>query len=413
MFISTLLVILATLVAVPACVFFLEIVAALFLPPRKLPLGLSKGRPQRIAVLVPAHNESAGLRSTLENIKTQLVKGDRLLVVADNCTDDTAIVALAADAEVIVRSDPRRSGKAYAIDFGVNHLSLDPPTVVIVIDADCKIVKGTIDQLATTCMATGRPVQALNLMTAPDESPLKYHVAEFAWRVKNWVRPLGLKALDLPCQLNGTGMAFPWELIFSSNLDNGSTVEDLRLGLELAQAGSLPLFCPSAGVTSSFPVSVEGAKTQRKRWEEGHIRLIATAAPRLLFGALGSGNLGLLALTLDLLVPPLTLLVILVAGMFFVTAAAAMLGFSSTPLIISVASLAAMAIAVLLAWRKYGRDLLPARKLLSIAGYIVQKLPLYRQLLSKRAAPVWIRTDRSNTHIVPDGSIAQQPPVDM
>ena len=95
MSISYFLDILASLMAIPVCVFCLEIVAALFLPTRN-PLNSSQSRPLRIAVLVPAHNESAGIRPTLENIKTQLHKGDRLLVVADNCTDDTAIVALAA-----------------------------------------------------------------------------------------------------------------------------------------------------------------------------------------------------------------------------------------------------------------------------------------------------------------------------
>ena len=54
-------------------------------------------------------------------------------------------------------------------------------------------------------------MQILDLMTAPEDSPINYRVAEFAWRVNNWVRPLGLAALGLPCQLMGTGMAFPWD----------------------------------------------------------------------------------------------------------------------------------------------------------------------------------------------------------
>jgi glycosyltransferase involved in cell wall biosynthesis len=56
-------------------------------------------------VIVPAHNESAGILPTIEDIKRQLSPGDRLLVVADNCSDDTAAVAAAAGAEVIARDD--------------------------------------------------------------------------------------------------------------------------------------------------------------------------------------------------------------------------------------------------------------------------------------------------------------------
>ena len=81
-------------------------------------------------------------------------------------------------------------------------------------------------------------MQALDLMKAPDQSVINFQVAEFAWRVKNWVRPLGLSALGLPCQLMGTGMAFPWNVVRSAKLASGQVVEDLNLGLELAMAAA-------------------------------------------------------------------------------------------------------------------------------------------------------------------------------
>jgi glycosyltransferase involved in cell wall biosynthesis len=409
--ISDLLVVLAGLLAVPVSVFFIEIVAGLILPTREPALRSGKDIRQRVAILVPAHNESVGIGLTLENIKTQLVTGDRLLVVADNCVDDTAAVAAAAGAEVTARNDPTRAGKGYALDFGLKHLSLDPPAIVIVIDADCRIAEGTIDRLAATCAMTHRPVQALYLMTAPDESPINYQVAEFAWRVKNWARPAGLNALKLPCQLMGTGMAFPWELIRLVNLASGSIVEDVKLGLDLAQSGNSPVFCPSAKVTSQFPWSIEGAKIQRRRWEEGHIRMILTAISRLFYNGIWHRNLGLFVLTLDLMVPPLSLLVVLVTGMIFTAGAAVILGCSPTALFISAACLVALLVAVFLSWVKYGRDVLPSHRLFSVAAYVFAKLPLYRQLLSRRTAPPWIRTDRSDTRVAPARPDAQ-PPID-
>lgn len=402
--ISDILMALACLLAIPVVVFVVEIIAALIFPTREpaLPADI---RRLPAGILVPAHNESAGIGSTLNNIKAQLLPSDRLLVVADNCSDDTAAVAAAAGAEVIIRNDPARAGKGYALDFGIKHLRLDPPTTLIIIDADCNVAEGTIDRLAATCEMTHRPVQALDLMMSPDDSPIKFHVAEFAWRVKNWVRPSGLSALNLPCQLMGTGMAFPWRLIRSLNLAHGSIVEDVKLGLDLAQAGSPALFCPSAKVTSQFPWSIEGAKSQRQRWEEGHVRIIMAAVPRLLYSAITRRNLGLFALTLDLLVPPLSLLVMLVTGMFFVAALAVIFGCSPTALIISAACLFGLAIAVILAWAKSGRDVLPPRSLFSIMAYVFAKLPLYGRLLFRRSAPQWVRTDRGNTP-------AKHPPVD-
>lgn len=407
---SIMLIIGACLLAVPVSIFFLEVFAALILPAQKIAPRSRADFQQRVGVLVPAHNESSGIRSTLETIKAQLLASDRLLVVADNCSDDTATAAAATGAEVITRNDPTNTGKGYALDFGIRHLAKDPPAIVIIVDADCKIAEGTIDWLVTTCAATQRPIQALDLMTAPDESPIEYHVAEFAWRVKNWVRPLGLNALNLPCQLMGTGMAFPWELIRTANLADASIVEDVKLGLELAKTGTPPLFCPAAKVISHFPWSVEGAKSQRKRWEEGHIGVILTAVPRLLGHSIWRGNLGLLALTLDMLVPPLSLLVILVTGMFCVAGSAVIFGGSPTALFISTACLCALAVAVFLSWLGYGRDVLATNKLPLVASYILAKLPLYHQLLSRRAAPMWVRTDRSDTRDVSNS--AKKPSID-
>lgn len=269
---------------------------------------------------------------------------------------------------------------------------------MIIIDADCKIADFTIDRLAVTCETTHRPVQALDLMTAPEESPIKYHVAEFAWRVKNWVRPSGLSALNLPCQLMGTGMAFPWELIQYLNLADGSIVEDIKLGLELAKAERSPLFCPSAKVSSQFPLSTEGAQSQRRRWEEGHVRMILSAVPSLLYSAITRRNLGLLALSLDLLVPPLSLLAILVTGLVLVAGLAVIFGCPPTALFISVACLVAFMIAAFLAWAKSRGDVLPPRRLFSIAAYIFAKLPLYGQPFFRRSAQQWVRTDRSKRH---------------
>jgi cellulose synthase/poly-beta-1,6-N-acetylglucosamine synthase-like glycosyltransferase len=385
---------LAALLAVPAVVLSLEVLVALLVRPHALEGETEQSR-DRIAVLIPAHNEGVGLVPTLADIKDQLRPGDRLLVVADNCTDDTAEVAASAGAEVAVRSDMRRVGKGYALDWGIDRLTADPPAIVVVVDADCRLVPGTLDRLANACALSQRPVQSLYLMTSPAGPTINHQVAEFAWRLKNWVRPLGLHAMGLPCQLMGTGMAFPWDIILSADLSSGFIVEDLKLGLELARAGHPPLFCPTAVVTSTFPTSEHGAKTQRHRWEQGHIGLILTKSPSLLFAAARRGNKDLLALTLDLLVPPITLLALLLTAMAFVAAIAALANASLYPLVISLVSALLMIVTVILAWAKYGRDILQPKSLALIGQYLLRKLSLYRAVLFGRRISRWIRTDRS------------------
>lgn len=393
-FISILLVTLSFFLAIAVTVLFVEVVAAIWLPHQRFQASLGSDSAKRIAVLVPAHNESIGLLPTLTDIKAQLCSADLLLVVADNCTDDTAAVALAAGANVTLRNDPDRKGKGYALAWGLRQLHLNPPDIVIILDADCRLADAAIDRLAEACSLTRRPVQALNLMISPPEAPINYRFMEFAWRVKNWVRPLGLKAIGLPCQLMGTGMAFPWDVICSADLASGSIVEDLKLGLDLALAGNPPLFCPSAVVTSEFPSSVKGVESQRLRWEQGHIGMILTVTPGLTLRAIQQANVNLLVLSLDAAVPPLSLLGMLTMGMVGVAGLATLLGVSSAALIVSTASATGFLGAISLSWLKFGRDIVPLRDVLSISSYIIKKLLLYCTLLFRNPGRHWIRTDR-------------------
>jgi cellulose synthase/poly-beta-1,6-N-acetylglucosamine synthase-like glycosyltransferase len=391
--ISVALTVLTLLLAVAVVILLIEVFAAVLVPQPKPSPSPRRSLSPRIVVLVPAHNESIGLLPTLADVQAQLRPPDRLLVVADNCTDDTAAIALATGAEITRRDDPLRKGKAYALAWGLRHLDLDPPDVVIILDADCRIGDAAIDRLVEACTRTRRPVQALDLMIAPKEGLLNYRFMEFAWRVKNWVRPLGLKAIGLPCQLMGTGMAFPWDVIRSADLANNSIVEDLKLGLDSALGRKPPVFCPTAIVTSEFPSSAEGVLSQRLRWEQGHIGIILKSTARLILKALQQGNLDLLVLALDAAVPPLALLGVLTIGMVAVTALATLFGVSPVALVVSTISLVGLITVVLLSWLKFGRDILRQAEILSLLPYVIRKLILYRKMLSGKSE--WSRTDRS------------------
>ena len=94
-FLESVFLLVCVVLALPVLVFSLQVlIGALPLPTGRLPLAT---RP-RLAVLIPAHNESSSLLPTLASVRAQLMPGDRLLVVADNCDDDTAHVAETAGA---------------------------------------------------------------------------------------------------------------------------------------------------------------------------------------------------------------------------------------------------------------------------------------------------------------------------
>jgi cellulose synthase/poly-beta-1,6-N-acetylglucosamine synthase-like glycosyltransferase len=385
---------LAGLLSIPIAVLFIEVIAALNAVTEERLEWTNTSAAKRVAVIVPAHNESIGIVPTIEDIKPQLGKGDRLIVVADNCSDDTAAVAAATGAEVIVRKDLTEIGKGYALGWGINHVSTDPPDFVVFIDADCRIQSDMIRRLREICSELRRPVQACFLMKTAKGSPIDHSFAEFAWLLKNWVRPLGLRYLDCPVQLMGTGMIFPWDVIRSAPLASGNLVEDLKLGLDLAAVGKAPHFFPFVVVTSDFPMSDKGTDSQRQRWVQGHVGMILKAAPRLLFLAISRRNLDLLVLTLDLAVPPLSLLGLLTVGIFALTCVAWLLGSSFGVILIAGADLVAFTLAVLFAWLRFGRGILSAQSFFSIGPLVLQKLRLYGRMLLGRTVSQWIRTDR-------------------
>ena len=384
----------AGLLCIPVLTLLVEVIAAQR-PYREKPLVQAKAK-TCVAVIVPAHNESSGIIPTIEDILPQLGQDDRLIVVADNCSDDTAAVAERAGAKVIVRNDLQRIGKGYALGWAIDHLKGDPPDFVVFVDADCRVQSDAIVRLSEVCDSLQRPVQACFLMHSPENSPINHSLAEFAFLLRNWVRPLGLKNLNLPVQLMGTGMIFPWDLIRSAPLASGHLVEDLKLGLDLAELAKAPYFYPAVKVTSEFPVTARGTDSQRQRWVQGHIGMILKSVPRLLLQSIARRNLELLALTLDLLIPPLSLLALLVVAMFVVTSIAAFFGLSAASFFIAAANIILFAAAVLLAWAKFGRDVLPGRFFLSIGPLVFRRIRLYAGLLLGRTASHWVRTDRGD-----------------
>lgn len=359
----------AVVVLVPSAILLLECGAACLAPSERTqavpgnqartPAGL------RVAVLVPAHNEAQVIAETLQSIQPQLTPADTLLVVADNCTDTTAIIAEREGATVIERIDQEKRGKGYALDYGVQYLAQHrEPDIVILMDADCYVHPNCIEQLTTMAAQRQRPIQSCYVMATPAEPSIKDRLSAFAFLVKNWVRPLGLSQLGAPCLLTGTGMAFPWTILKNAPLASDNIVEDMQLGLDLAIAGYAPLFCPMALVTGLLPKAQDTAIQQRTRWEHGHLKTFISQAPRLLKAAIGQVRLDLLALVGELSIPPISFLVLLWLTYAFVSLLASLASDSYLPLLLATIAGAMLGMAILLAWMKAAQEILPFTTLL-------------------------------------------------
>lgn len=348
----------------------------------------------KAVVLMPAHNESLVIAETLRPLMG--IDRDRveIVVIADNCSDDTAQIARDMGMTAIERFDSERRGKGFAMDFGLRYLEQRGqavPEVVVFLDADCQVTVAALMVLVDQAAQTQKPVQSVYLMNLPQGSGPNQQVSAFAFLVKNWVRLRGLSALGCPIVLTGSGMAFPWKIIAPMDLASGAIVEDMKLGIDLAIAGH-PVTLSPAHVTSTLAQKSRAAAAQRTRWEHGHLQSILIYAPRLLRAGLMQGRLDLLAFALDLCIPPLSLLVMMWVGMFSLSAASVAVG--TLPLAISAGAGGCLLLAIVIAWAGYGRSLISLGQLARVPFYVLGKLPLYLKFFSDRQQ-AWNRTDRA------------------
>ena len=90
-----------------------------------------------LTAIIPAHNEAGSVAATIRSLRRQSRVPDRLLVVCDNCTDDTADVATLNGAEVM-RTVGNTAKKAGALNQALTRLLpyLCDNDQVLVMDAD-------------------------------------------------------------------------------------------------------------------------------------------------------------------------------------------------------------------------------------------------------------------------------------
>jgi cellulose synthase/poly-beta-1,6-N-acetylglucosamine synthase-like glycosyltransferase len=343
-------------------------------------------------ILIPAHNEAAIIIQNLERLRPVLSSTIRALVVADNCSDQTAVLALEQGFEVVERHNAEQRGKGYALAFGRDHLRSAPPECVIVMDADCQADLNSITALARLACSAQTAIQARYVFEPDHDASPKVQISNFALWIKNVVRQRGTFRAGGGAILTGTGMAFPWPLFERMPLATGNIVEDLALTVDLVRSAEAPRFLEQAVVLSS-PASEQATLGQRSRWEHGFLAVAAVHGLPLLGHGLVSLDRKSILLGLHLLVPPLALLITLCVSIAALLAAIAALTGNWLAFALLTTTLAAGLVGVLVNWAIEGHRWLRPTALVRLPLYLVWKLPLYARFLAGKRAG-WVRTER-------------------
>ena len=340
-----------------------------------------------ITVVVPAHDEEATIGETLRSVQEAIQADGRssLLVVADNCTDRTAIVSADAGARVLERRDLARRGKGYALRHAWETLRAETIGAMAVVDADTVVERNFVIEIRRHLTGDADAVQALFRVRNANAS-VRTRLLRLALLAMNVVRPLGRELLGCSTGIYGNGFAVRRETLEEVPLPENSLAEDLDYHVRLVLAGRRVRFVDGTAVWSDMPTTGRDARQQRLRWEGGRLNVVREWAVPLA-REVTRGRLALLEPLADLLLLPLgyhALLLVLLLALPF------------TPgRIGAAASLAVLAFHIAVA-AKLGGRLRDLSVLAAAPAYVVWKLLLVpRTLRASRPDAPWVRGPRN------------------
>ncbi len=342
----------------------------------------------RLAIVIPAHNEAA----LIGRCVTSIANADRsqgyreIVVVADNCTDQTAMLAAEAGARVLVRTDSERRGKGYALDMAFDKLQREEFNAFLVIDADSLVSANLVHEVVTS-LGTGALAVQCRYRVANQSVSLRTRLMDVAFLGFNVLRPKGRVGLGLSAGILGNGFGLSAETLQKVPYTAASIVEDLEYHLRLVAVSGRVDFINEATVFGEIPTGGAAARVQRSRWEGGRLRMAGEWVPRLVAG-IARGQWRLIEPLLDLLTLPLAYQVTLLSFAIFLPAPYPEY---------AAAGLAVVVLHVLFAAFLGGNPWKSIQALVAAPFYILWKISTLEAVLaaSGRGAH-WVRTGRDN-----------------
>ena len=346
-------------------------------------------------VIVPAHNEAAGIAGTVTNLRQLDWPAElfRVVVIADNCTDQTAEVARESGATVITRHDTTRRGKGYALAHAFEwSRTEDRSQAIVVVDADSHASANLLESFATRIERGATALQAhYGVLNATDS--WRTRLMAIALGAIHKLRSRAREHLLLSCGIRGNGWCVTHSLLRKIPYEAYSLTEDVEFGIAIGLAGDRVTYCDESFVEGVMVSGADAARSQRQRWEGGRFKLIRTAVPNLLRAAATRRSAVCLDLALDLLVLPLSYIVLNVMALLAISAAFVHVG-ATGPLWVAAADCTALTLYVGRGWMLSGVGLRGLADLARVPWYVAWKVLL---LLSRSKTHEWIRTKRERT----------------
>ena len=275
------------------CLFFICYSYQFFYIPVSLfkkPKAHREPKPHRFAVLIAARNERSVIGELIDSINAQDYPAHliNIFVIADNCTDDTALIAQEHGAVVYTRRDSLHVGKGYALNFLLEQIARDYPAgffdAFLVLDADNVIAPNYITEMNKTFSDGYGIITSYRNSKNYGDNWISAGYALWFLREARYLNNARM-LLGSSCAVSGTGFLFSREILERCGGWNFFLLtEDIEFSIDNVVRGEKIGYCGTAVLYDEQPTSFRQSWRQRLRWSRGYLQVFSRYGSRLMRG---------------------------------------------------------------------------------------------------------------------------------
>ncbi|GLC32848.1 glycosyltransferase family 2 protein [Clostridium omnivorum] len=224
------------------------------------------------ALLVAAHNEETVIQDIVVSLKRLDYPKELydIFVIADNCSDNTALKAREAGAIVCERFNKTKKGKGYALEWMFDRLFKMEKKYdsVVIFDADNLASKNFLKEMNKKLCEGYKVVQGYLDSKNPTDTWITGSYSISFW-TSNRMFQLSRRNLGLSNQLGGTGFCIDTTILKELGWGATCLTEDLEFTCKLVLNGYKVGWAHEAVIYDEKPLGLAQSWWQRKRWMQG------------------------------------------------------------------------------------------------------------------------------------------------
>ncbi|MDE7337365.1 MAG: glycosyltransferase family 2 protein [Clostridia bacterium] len=265
----------------------------------------------KVAIFIPARNESATIFNTVKSMFRQNYPADKftVYVVADNCTDNTAELAREAGATVFERFDDERRSRGWALDYGTRlALEQDPDIEFFVMfDADNVAHPDYLSKMNDAFESGVEFARGYSNSKNIDQN-VTTAISGIYYLRDSRMCCQSRSALGLDQQLMGPGMMISAEFIKEKGFDAHSISEDAEFTYNRMLEGKRTKYVDEAVYYEEQPTTMKDVFNRNIRFGYGLNKLFFNHGFRMLGKFFTTGRLSFVDMFLQLMFIPIAMI---------------------------------------------------------------------------------------------------------